>query len=187
MIEINLLPEELRPRQVKFIIPPEIFLLIILSVFSLLVIIHLYLGARLLFKSLHYRSLNRQWVQLESQRKMADEWKQEHKVNSQHSEYVRGLISQRVTVSDKMQILSDALPKGIWFNRLSLKQKEFLLEGSVISLKKDQMSLLNLFLNFLNKDKRFSKDFVRLELGRMSMRTLGGYPVMDFVLEGGLK
>lgn len=187
MIEINLLPEGLRPKQVKFIIPPELFLLILLLAFSLPVIIHLYLGGRLLFKSLQYRSLNKRWAQLESQRQKADVWKTEHKMSSQQSEQMNSLLTQRVTISDKMQVLSQSLPNGIWFNRLNLRRKRFSLEGSVVSLKKVQMSLLNLFLNRLKKDKRFFKDFVRLELGRMSMRTLGGYQVMDFVLEGDLK
>ena len=187
MIEINLLPEDLRPKQVKYIVPPELLLIVLLLAFSLPVIIHLYLGGRLLFKTLYYRSLNKQWTLLESQRQMADEWKEEHQVTSQQSAQLRGLITQRVTVSDKLQILSHALPKGIWFNRMSLNPEGFHLEGSVISLKKDQMSLLNIFLNSLNQDKRFFKDFVRLELGRVNMRTLGGYPVMDFVVEGELK
>ncbi|MGD9015281.1 MAG: hypothetical protein PVI33_04585 [Candidatus Omnitrophota bacterium] len=187
MIEINLLPEDLRPKQVRYIIPPELLLIILLLAFSLPVIMHLFFGGRLLFKSLYYRSLNKQWTQLESQRQMADEWKEEHQIESQQSTQLRSLIDQRVTVSDKLQILSRSLPKGIWFNRLSLKPGEFHLEGSVISLKKDQMSLLNAFLGSLNQDNRFFNDFIRLELGRVNMRTLGGYPVMDFVVEGELK
>ena len=187
MIRINLLPEGLRPKEVKFIIPPELFLLILLSIFGLLVIIHLYLGSQFLFKALQYRSLNKRWMQFESQRQKAEEWKEKYAMSSEQSQRLNNLIVQRVTISDKLQVLSKTLPNGIWFNHLNFSKKGLRLEGSVISLKKDQMTLLNLFLGQLNQDKRFLEDFIHLELGRMNMRTLGGYPIMDFIVEGNLK
>lgn len=100
---------------------------------------------------------------------------------------MKKLVAQRITVSDKMQTLMAALPNGIWFNRLSLQQGRFRLEGSIISLKKEEIKLLNLFLNRLKEDKQFFKDFTSLELERMSVRMLGGFSVMDFVLVGNLK
>ena len=52
------------------------------------------------------------------------------------------------------------------------------------------MSQLNLFLSQLKEDKLFFKDiekFDHLELGRMTMRKLGGFSIMDFSLEGDLQ
>ncbi|MFC1658588.1 hypothetical protein ACFL1D_04285 [Candidatus Omnitrophota bacterium] len=187
MIKINLLPEEFRPKEVKYIIPPELFLMVVLSVFSLVVIVHLYFGGQLLFKSLQYKSLDKQWKLLESQREMADEWKNDYEFSSQQREQIGRLVSGRLTIYDKLEALSSSLPNGVWFNRLDFSQERFLLEGSVVSLKKDQMSLLNVFLKRLKEDKRFFTDFARLELGRMNMRLLGGYQVMNFVVEGDLK
>jgi len=189
MIEINLLPEELRPKEEELIIIQirQALIFILPLVFGLLIIIHLFLGGSLLYKKLQYRSLNKKWAQLEPRRKMAEAWQDQGRMSSKQFEDIYRLIDQRITISDKMQVLTEALPNGIWFNNLSFKQKEFYLEGSVVSLKKDQMSLLNLFLSRLKEDSSFFKDFVRLELGRMRMRRIGGFSVMDFVMEGNLK
>ncbi|MBL7081195.1 MAG: hypothetical protein ISS44_01315 [Candidatus Omnitrophica bacterium] len=187
MIEINLLPEDLKQKKERQIFLLQLFLCILPVAFGLLIIIHLYLGGLLLFKTLQYKSMNKKWEQLSSQRQKVDEWKKQYKISSQETEQVNKLLAQRIAISDKMQVLACALPRGIWFNHLSLKEKGFYLEGSVVSLKKDQMRLLNLFLGRLKKDKIFFKDFIRLELGHISMRTLGGFSIMDFVLEGDLK
>ena len=138
-------------------------------------------------KSVQYKLMHKKWTQLRPQLQKAEEWKRQYKITSLQTEEINALLSKRITVSDKMQVLSQSLPNGVWFNNLNFKQKEFYLDGSVVSLNKKQMSLLNLFLSSLNNDKRFSKDFSRLELGRMRMRTFWGYSIMDFVLEGNLK
>ncbi len=187
MIGINLLPEELKQKRRKQALLSQLFLIIIPTLFGLLVIIHLYLGIVFLFKTLQYKSVNKKWTQLAPQRQKVDAWRKEYKTNSQEIEQIIKLLTRRTTIADKMQALASALPNGIWFNHLSLDQNKFWLEGSVVSLKKDQMSLLNLFLGRLKEDKSFFKDFVRLELGQMNMRTLGGFSIMDFVLEGDLK
>ena len=49
------------------------------------------------------------------------------------------------------------------------------------------MRLLNLFLSRLKEEELFFKDFSRLELGRVVMRLLFGFSIMDFTLEGNLK
>ena len=187
MIEINLLPEELKQRKARQIFLPQALLKILPVACGLLVVIHIYLGGLFVFKTLQYKSMNKQWEQLKTQRQEVDAWKRGYNISSQQTGQINSLLTQRITISDKMQVLTKSLPNGIWFNHLNLNQKKFLLEGSVVSLKKDQMSLLNRFLDRLKEDNLFFKDFIRFEPARMSMRTLGGFSIMDFVLEGDLK
>ncbi|MFH1338442.1 MAG: hypothetical protein ABIH40_01145 [Candidatus Omnitrophota bacterium] len=189
MIEINLLPEEFKQgKQVQFALPQAKTLVYALAaVFGLLIIIHLFLGGLLAVKKIRHKSLDAKWTQLAPKLQEINEWKRRYKISSEQSEYINRLNEQRITVSDKMQALILALPNGVWFNGMDIKDKEFSLSGSVVSLKADEMRLLNLFLNRLKEDKLFFKDFARLELGRVVMRTLGGFSVMDFVLEGNLK
>jgi Tfp pilus assembly protein PilN len=189
MIEINLLPEEFRQKKQRQIALPQAQTVayILAAVFGLLIIIHLFLGGLLLVKKIQNKSLDKKWTQLSPQLQEINEWKRQYKISSQQTEQMNRLLNQRITISDRMQALVSALPSGIWFNRLNLKDKKFSLRGSVVSLKADEMRLLNLFLNRLKEDKQFFKDFTRLELGRVVMRTLGGFSVMDFVLEGDLK
>jgi Tfp pilus assembly protein PilN len=187
MIEINLLPEELKPKQEKLniLLLRQVLLMIIPAAIGLLIIIHLYLGGLFLFKTLQHKSLNRNWAQLEHQRERVSQWKSQYKVSSHQTEYVNKLLASRITISDKMQSLSEVLPKGVWFNRLNFKQQEIHLEGSVVSLNKEQMRLLNLFINQLKENYPFFKNTISVKLGRINMRTIGGFSVMDFVLEGG--
>ena len=189
MIEINLLPEELKPKEERISVEQlrKILLFILPAAFGLLVIVHLFLGGFLLLKSLQHKILNKKWTQLSSQFQKVNEWKRQYNISSQQIEQMDKMLAQRITISDKMQILSKVLPNGIWFNHLNLNNKEFNLKGSVVSMTKNQMHLLNLFLNRLKEDELFFKDFVRLELGHMSMRILGGFSIMDFILEGNLE
>lgn len=187
MIEINLLPEEFRHKEERINILPQVLLYTLIATFGLFIILHLYLGSSLLIRSLQYKSLHKSWSLVSSQLFKVNEWKKQFNISSQQTEQMKRLLAERITISDKMQILAQALPNGIWFNHLNLKEKELNLKGSVVSLKKDQMSLLNIFLNHLKEDNVFFKDFKRLRLGNMNMRSLGGFSIMDFVLEGELK
>lgn len=189
MIEINLLPDEFKVKEEKLVVLQlrQVFLFAVPALFGLLIVLHLYLGGLLLFRSLQYKLLYKKWTQVSLERKRVNEWKRQYNISSKQTEQMDRLLAQRITVSDKMQILSQALPYGIWFNHLNLKHNEFRLRGSVVSKRKDQLHLLNIFLKRLKEDKTFFKDFTRLELGHMSMRMLGGFSVMDFVLEGSLK
>lgn len=188
MIEINLLPEQLRPKEEdKVTIVLRIILIIMPVFFVIIFLIHLYLGGLLLIKTLQYKTMDKQWMQLEPSRQKVIAWLRKYNVGSQGAEVINNLIAQRLTISDKLEKLVEALPNGVWFNTLTFKGEEFRIQGSVVSLKKEEVVLLNLFLKQLKQDEAFFKDFKNIELGRMSMRMLGGFSIMDFVLEGELK
>ena len=187
MIQINLLPPELRPRDDKLADIVRLLFYISPMILALLVIIHLYLGTLLMYRKFEYNSLNRKWAKLQPERQKIDLWRRKYRIGTKKADEINKLLEQRVTVSDKMQALVKALPNGIWFNQLMLSSRQFQIEGSVVSLSSEQMSLLNQFLNNLKNDKSFFDDFDSLELGRLSMRSLGGFTIMDFVLDGNLK
>ncbi|MFH1577872.1 MAG: hypothetical protein ABIC18_02215 [Candidatus Omnitrophota bacterium] len=188
MIEINLLPEEFKqdkPRQ-SLLSQVQVFWYILPVVFALLLIIHLSLGGIYISKLLQYKAMEKKWVQLTPEHQKVQEWKKQHKISGQQTAEMNKLLEQRITISDKLQVLSKGLPNGIWLNSLDLKNEKFELKGSVVSLEKDQMRLLNRFISYLKEDARFFKDFSRFELGRVTMRTLGSFAIMDFILEGEL-
>ena len=88
----------------------------------------------------------------------------------------------------KLNRLSLDLPSGIWFNEISANlKKEFILRGSVVSLKKEEMLLINQFIDNLKKDTDFFKDFSKLEMTSAQSGEIGGYEVNDFVISGVLK
>jgi Tfp pilus assembly protein PilN len=189
MIEINLLPEELKNKanKVKKDKALNQALYFIPALFGLLLIVHLCLAAVFLFRSYQINMLTCRWVSLEPQRKMLAQARQEYDVLSQDSRIVQQLESQRIIWAQKLNRLSADLPLGVWFTEAVLSYKECVLKGSVISLKKEEMSLVNKLIENLKKDTAFFKDFSLLDLGSVQMKTIGGYDVVDFVLKLSLK
>ncbi len=189
MIEINLLPEELKNQAKKAEKDKALkqALYFVPALLGLLFTIHLCLAAIFLFRGCQINALTGSWKSLEPQRKMLSQARQEYDVLSQDSRIVQQLETKRISWAQKLNRLSADLPSGVWFNEAALSYKECVLKGSVISLKKEEMSLVNKLIENLKKDAAFFKDFAGLELGSVQMRTIGGYDVVDFVLKLSLK
>lgn len=190
MIEINLLPQELKVKPKKDAaigIEPAQFLYIIPIVFSVLICVHLYLGLIGIVKSQQLRALNNKWNVLSPERKLLEDFRMAYDAVSQDAKTVQQLTAQEINWSQKLNYLSLNLPYGIWFNEITLTQKDLILKGSVISLKKEEMSLINKFIESLKNDTGFFKDFKNLELSSVQRTQVSGYDVVTFALVGTLK
>jgi Tfp pilus assembly protein PilN len=189
MIEINLLPQELKikakkkerqikSRQILYFIP---------LLFIILLLVHGYLIGVLVFKNIQLTALNNKWQKLQPQVKTLEEFKEKYELVSQDSRVIQQLTSQRLNWAQKLNKLSFNLPSGVWFNEILVTAKDFILKASVVSLQKDEMNLINQFIERLKKDNEFFKDFSSLELNSVQKNVIGGYDVADFVLSGKLK
>lgn len=187
MIEINLLPEELKIKARKRGFKPRQILYFIPLVFLILIIIHLYLAGTLIIRNFRLNALNKRWHNLEPQRKNLEEFQKEYVVLSDDAKVIQQLISQRTNWSEKLNKLSLRLPYGVWFNEISVTPSDFILRGSVVSLQKEEMNLINKFMDNLKSDSGFFKDFNNLELSSVQRKVIGGYDVIDFTLVGKLK
>ena len=187
MIEINLLPEELRKKKIKINIPTEGLWIIVPSVIGIFVFVHLLLATLVLVKNIQYKSLNKRWLSSSSSKQEVDSWKREFNLVSQDTRTISNLTQQRLVYSGKLKIMSDVLPSGIWFTRLSVQKKSLILEGSIVSLEADHMSTLRDYIEKLKNNPDFFSDFRSLKLGPVRMREFKGYQIMDFILEGILK
>jgi Tfp pilus assembly protein PilN len=184
MIEINLLPEELKSKAKKSEEERELnqILYFVPLLFGILLVIHLSLAAVFVFRAYQISILNAKWRSLEPQRKLLSQSQQEYDLLSQDSRIAQQLDAGRISWAQKIKRLSADLPPGIWFNEAVFSSKECILKGSVISLKKEEMSLINRLISNLKTDVLFFKDFGSLELSSVQMRSIGGYNVVDFVL-----
>ena len=199
MIEINLLPEELRIKtktkgservpEKKGALPNQdkLFIYAIPFALALFILVHLYFAVIAISKNTQLISLNRKWLNLEPQKKVLDEFNKEFSLGSQDAAFSQLLISQRVLWAHKLNKLSLNLPPGVWFSEIALNGKNITIQGSVISLQKEEVSLVNKLLDNLKMDAEFSKDFSSFELSSMQNKVIGGYDIADFVLVGVLK
>ncbi|MDP2928146.1 MAG: hypothetical protein Q8N80_05055 [Candidatus Omnitrophota bacterium] len=199
MIQINLLPEELKiktkarnPDQaiVKSslaLIQEQVFIYAIPAMLVLFILAHFYFAVLLISKNGQLVSLNRKWLDLAVQKKALDEFNQEFSATSQDAGVLAQLSRQRILMSQNLNALSLHLPAGVWFNDIVLNSKNITIQGSVISLQKEEINLINKLLDNLKADAEFSKDFSGFELSNMQKRSLGGYDIADFVLVGAFK
>lgn len=187
MIEINLLPEELRQKDRKFSVDTRYIVFLIPAVVSALVCVHLALSTVLIVKTSQLGYLNAAWQKLGGKRELLEKYKKEDDLLSQDSRMAQQLSSESVRWSEKLNTLSLALPAGVWFNKLTVSGKDFVLRGSVVSLQKDEMTAINKFLDSLKNDPAFFNTFVSLELESVKRDAVGGYDVVAFTLKGALK
>ena len=184
MIEINLLPAELRlkaERAPRFAKTKQILYVIPLFI-GIVVIAHLYLAVMFIIGSYQLAALNTKWNKFEPQIKMLEDFKKEYGLLSTDAKGMQQLGSQRVIWSEKLNRLSLDLPYGIWFDSLSLDQKKLVIEGTAISLQKEEMNLINKFMDNLRNDAAFFKGLSNLELGPVQRKAISSYDVLDFVL-----
>jgi len=191
MIEINLLPEELRVKakvkKTQLDIKPDKLLYLVPVLLALLLCTHIYLAIVNITKNSLYRILNAQWTKLEPQKKMLESYNMENASLSENAKLIQQLTEQRISWSEKLNKLSTFLPSGIWFNELSYSGKELIIQASVISLQKDEMSLIAKLIDNLKNDPGFFNGLNNLELGPVQHRAIGSYDIADFTLTGAFK
>jgi Tfp pilus assembly protein PilN len=191
MIEINLLPEELKVKaeasKKTQNLDPRYFLYLIPFTVAVLLSVHLYLGGWFLIRRHELARLEKTWQGLEANRRQLEEFNKENTVFRHDTSMVKTLLGQRVAWSQRLNKLSHAIPSGIWLTELSLTTREFTLRGSVISLEKDEMALVKRFVDSLKEDSSFFDCFSILELSSVQRKTIGSFDVLDFTLIGSLK
>ncbi len=203
MIEINLLPLELREKK-KISIPLQgIFKTrLIFVVLGSLFLFHLLLISLGGINARRLNSLKKTWAGLSFEREQLEQLKQELKEIDARIPLIEQLISKRILWSNKLNRLNDAIVTGVWLNELSLETKEeqakgrpargkvskgkvskfLIIRGSCASRTKDEPALIGRFMQNLKDDPSFSADFAEIELGPIKKRKILQTEVMDFHL-----
>jgi hypothetical protein len=145
-------------------------------------IAHLYLGFVFASRSQVLAGLERRWKTLEPQRQDVLGMKNEINAGSSEAKVVQGYLAQRILLAPKLNKLSLDLQPGIWFNDVTFGRSGLLVKASIVSLKMDEMDVINTFSENLKNDKDFNEDFSNVEIGAIQRRTVGSYDVVDFVL-----
>jgi Tfp pilus assembly protein PilN len=191
MIEINLLSEEYKPKgkavKVGVGLDQKKLIYVIPAAFAILILLHLCLLVVGIIRGAQLAGLQKQWKSLEPERKQLEEFNKEYDAYTRDAALIKKLSEQKIIWSGKLNRLSLNLPSGIWFTDIAVNAKEMNLRGSVVSLQKTELALINKFIDALKSDDTFFKDFNSLQLGPLQSRTVYGYDVTDFNLKGVLK
>ncbi len=168
MIEINLLPSEMRKRKLEL---PEIPLIPVgVGILCVFVIGSLILGLVVHRKNSQLKILRREWEQKLPLKKEADGLKAEIERLRRKKALLENLSKRRFLWSAKLNSLSDLIPMGIWLTELSLDEmgetKFLTLEGIAMPFKGQEMvALVTGFMETLKNDKTFFSGLEEIELG----------------------
>ena len=206
MIEINLLPKELRKKKIEL---PNInisFVPIVVVVLG--VHLSLYFSAGMKARTL--ARLEKRWEEILPQKENADKLKGELTRMRGKIDAVDGLIQGRMSWAKKLSDLSDATIQGVWLNRLWLEQKIVLqkvtakigegsgaqistvpkkvivrtlhLDGSVIGAGGEEAAAIGKFIRSLKNNQEFFADFKEIEATSIQRSQLKDVEVMNFEL-----
>lgn len=199
MIEINLIPEELRSRVVKPVKTvasgssakqqpgPQLLILIIPVIFAVLIITHIYFISLGVTRSVQLNVLKKKWENALPNIKALEEFNAEHSLISGDAKEVQKLIFEKINWSEKLNDLSLSLPAGIWVELISVSGKEFYLRGKAVSLDKSEVSLIHNYIEGIKSQPGFMKNFNSLEITSIQKGTIKAYEVADFSLTGAFK
>jgi Tfp pilus assembly protein PilN len=196
MIEINLVPENLRKKRKGrkigesdiSTLPKETFIGVCGGFLGLLLIIHVMLQAVIFLKLASQTQYKKQWEEILPEKasvdKVLDELK---KMRSKVKSIEEAIGSQRILWSKKLNEISDDMARGVWINKIELVEDTLLIQGSAVS--KDNTEILNAhkFASNLKNDEEFKKYFSDIEIGIHSTTKLGIASVADFTVNATLE
>lgn len=194
MLEINLIPSSLRKKRKGrlwlqgFNIPLEVIIGLGGGLVILLILVHI----GLLFVNMRQIALHKK-LQQEGQSLAPGRANVERAVNELRSlqgkqKAAENVVSgEKISWSQKLNILSDNLPRGVWLKRIRLEAEGLSIEGSAISEGGEEMINVHRFTAGLKGQKEFLEHFTDLELGSIQRRKIKHIEVADFVITARLK
>ncbi len=133
MIEINLLPPEIKRRKRKIELPDISFLPIAAGLLGVVIIIHLSLGITLALKAKSLKRFERKWETMLPNKQEADRMKSELTAMRGKIDAIDKLIKNRRSWARRLNDISDAMIPGVWLNKLWLENRVIIQEPVVKS------------------------------------------------------
>lgn len=183
MIEINLIPEELRKKQpVKFILPsvtPRTFFLLALSIF---ILPHIFIQLLIVANGAMLKHTEKAFAAMSLERQQVDSLSQQLERAKAFAAAVSHVNKQRFVAAPKLNSISNVLAQGVWLSEISFSPEGCEIKGSCYSATSQELAQIGSFLNALKSDAYMSKSFARLNLVSVQRRKLGATEVVDFTI-----
>lgn len=186
MIEINLLPEELRKKKSEpvFNLNMESEKLRFLAIGGTAGILVLIVIALFFISFIRGAQINRL---LAKERNFSDRLSKIDSVNKEITvlKTKMGVLDQltkrKFLWAEKINQLSDLVLPGIWFTRVYTDlESRLIIEGSVISKSEEAMAFVGKFMKNIKDDQRFFADFKNIKLESVQRRNKDERDVVDF-------
>ncbi len=190
MIEINLTPAEFQRKRKGsgllpkgFLLPREVIIGLIGGFFVLLISLNVFLQVLIVFKWIGHASLTSRWEKVSPERENLKRIEQDLRKRQARIASIQKILGQHdISWSQKLSIMSEAVPRGVWFNRILFEEDFFLIQGSAVSKQKLEKINVTKFLTKLKETEAFVKDFKEIDIESIRSRDISGTPISDFVI-----
>lgn len=188
MIEINLIPYSLRKKKSKlslaeFNIPLEIVIGLGGGLVVLLALAHITLLAINIRDLAKHKEFQKQMEAISPGKQQVEKVINELRTLQNTQKAVQGILpARKIHWAQKLNILSDSIPRGVWIRRISLEGAVLLIEGSAISTDNEAMINVHQFTSTLKSQREFLEHFSDLELGSIQRRKIKHVDIADFMI-----
>ena len=190
MIEINLIPSHLRKKKKRSLMPAgmrlplEVIVGLGGGLIMLLVVAHVILLFINVGKLANYKQLQKKMEVIRPNKERIDLIiKNMRNLKSKKNDIEELTKGKDVSWSQKLNILSDILPQGVWLKKINLGKEMFFIQGSAISRQSKEMINVHSFTASLKRKKEFFSSLGELELGSIQRRKIEKVEVADFVIK----
>jgi Tfp pilus assembly protein PilN len=189
MIEINLLPEDIKAKLEKSgaaIAKFQYVIYFIAFVIVVVLLLNFYFFIIGAVTGSKVRSLEKEWSKISPQKNNVENTQRETQGLSEEAKALQDQLLQRISWSYKLRSLSFNLAGGIWLKEVSYSNKDLIIHGCAVSQQGQELRQINQFIGNLKKDAGFIKNFKSLELSSVTRDKIGNAEIMNFVLTGKL-
>ncbi|MBF0385253.1 MAG: PilN domain-containing protein [Candidatus Omnitrophica bacterium] len=194
MIDINLMPENLRKRRKGkllpggFKIPLEVVIGIVGALLMLIVLAHIYLLAVNLSQLGKQKILESKKKGLAPAKENVDAVIAEMRVFQDKKKAMESINGENeILWSQKLNLLSNNIPRGVWLKKVAFNGEVLFIDGSAISRQNEEMLNAQSLVTNLKKDGEFLKQLKDLEVGSIQRRVTGAGGIADFLITVKLK
>ena len=154
----------------------------------LLGVIHIGLLLVNVGKLAQHNSLKNQWEAMRSDKENVDSVVNEMKIFQGKYMTLKDIAKKgELSWAQKLNLLSDHLPRGMWFKKIALDNEMLFIEGSAISQSVSEIASVSRLIAQLKGSNDFMDDFTALELGSIQKRRIKNVEIADFVITMKLK
>lgn len=194
MIEINLLPVQMRAKKKEQSSIPSIPVMpIAASIVVLLVLLQVLLFLMVQFKGASLSSLKKKNEKIKIANVEAIRLDESVRFLSSKIDVVDKLKGSRFNLARKLNDLSDAMVQGVWLRSIDVKKgdapsepgvlKEVLIiDGSSVVTDGKEDGSIGKFVNSLKDNASFNEDFDEIELSKVERKKIKNTEVLDFVI-----
>lgn len=188
MIEINLLPEELRKKKGPLfdlknlgIKEEKLKFLIGGGFIGILILLLLFLSLGSFIRKKQTFALLAKEKAIETQKMQAEEIDKKTSLLRIKMNALSEITTRKFLWAQKLNEFSDLVLPGIWFTRIRTHaENTIVVEGNVISKKEEAMASLGKFMKNMRENVDFFNDFSNIRLESLQRKSIEERDVVDF-------